>query len=95
MSDSSGLSSAPPSDDEAQKTQKTLTLKNGKLTAGRPRKSNVIVEIPRKSNVRVQIPPEHSPSPPPREPSPPHEYALADNADIAVSLHDPLRIELL
>jgi hypothetical protein len=27
-----------------------------------------------------------SPSPPEREPSPPHEYVVADNPDIAVSL---------
>lgn len=35
-----------------------------------------------------------SPSPPPREPSPPHEYVLADNPDIAVSLQYLCRAQI-
>lgn len=37
---------------------------------------------------------EPPPPPPKREPSPPHEYILADNPNIAVSLHDMRSIHI-
>jgi len=75
-SDSSDLSSPPISDSEAAPPppqKKTLKLKYGKLSFSTKRKA---------APVRDR---ESSPDEPEREPSPPHDYALADNPDIAVS----------
>lgn len=76
-SDSSSLSEPLASDDERIKRKPspklTLKLKNGKLDFGRRAAS-----------------PKSSPDPSlvdlGREPTPPHEYVLADNPDIAVSI---------
>jgi len=40
----------------------------------------------RKGSTPTELQDEESPPPPKREPSPPHEYVLADNQDIAVSI---------
>ena len=76
--DSSSLSEPPPSDDETLRapSKPVLKLLNGKLGGFSRKKSS---------------PPPSSPEPDPkdlgREPSPPHEFVLADNPDVAVSLH--------
>lgn len=86
-SDSSSLSSLPSSEDESPKSpevnRKTLTLKGGKLTAGpvAPVKKG---PAPRKRNAPAA--PRSPSTSPERETSPPHDYVLADNPDIAVSL---------
>jgi hypothetical protein len=69
-SDSSSLSSAPPTDDEAEKT---ITARLNKPTG-----INRYFKPASKDN------PPHSPPAPKRAPSPPHEYVLADNPNIAV-----------
>jgi hypothetical protein len=68
--DSSELSSAP-SDDEINLE---LTKRDG------------ILKFFSKVVPPTTTPKADSPPPPEREPSPPHEYVLADNPDIAVSL---------
>lgn len=68
--ESSELSSAP-SDDEISLE---LTKKDG------------ILKFFSKVVPPAITPKADSPPPPEREPSPPHEYVLADNPDIAVSL---------
>lgn len=89
-SDSSSLSSLPSSEDESIKApevnRKTLTLKGGKLTAGpvAPVKKG---PAPRKRNAPAA--PRSPSTSPERETSPPHDYVLADNADIAVSMRVP------
>lgn len=76
-SDSSDLSSAPASDEE--KPQKpTLKLAGGKLTVNR-------IKL-KKKNASPESSPEPDPAQLGREPSPTHEYVLADNPDIAVSV---------
>ena len=70
-SDSSSLSSAPPTDDEADKV---IAAKINK-----PKGINKYFKPATKGeNVHA------SPPPPKRAPSPVHEYVLADNPDIAV-----------
>lgn len=70
LSSLSSLSPAP-SDDEIEKS----------LATGPKSKKGILSYFPKVS----ELPPKE-PSPPPRKrsPSPPHEYVLADNADIAV-----------
>ncbi|KAL9092709.1 MAG: hypothetical protein Q9159_000607 [Coniocarpon cinnabarinum] len=75
-SDTSSLSDVPPSEDEKPQppAKPVLKLVNGRLGGFARKKPS----------------PESSPEPDQadlgREPSPPHEYVLADNPDIAVSL---------
>src|SRR5438034_3868762 len=70
LSDSSELSSAPPSDDEG-----TLQLA----------KQDGILKFVVKTREESPAETEDSTPPRKRAPSPPHEYVLADNPDIAVS----------
>ncbi|KAI5254591.1 hypothetical protein E4T42_02330 [Aureobasidium subglaciale] len=70
-SDSSSLSSAPPSDDE-----KTLAPIFTKMAKGKK-------AAPRKKKAPVTPPTPPSPPRPKRSPSPPHEESLADNPDVA------------
>ncbi len=69
--ESSELSSAPPSEDESIPESEK---KDGILKF-------FSKAVPKTTATKVNSPP-----PPEREPSPPHEYVLADNPDIAVSL---------
>ena len=73
-SDSSSLSSAPPSEDEAVvvSTSKPVGLARYFKPTAKPN-----------YQAKVVIPPA-SPPPPKREPSPPHEFKLIDNDAIAV-----------
>jgi hypothetical protein len=71
-SDSSGLSSAPPSDDEKPLAPIFAKMAKGKKAA------------PRKKKAPVTPPTPPSPPRPQRSPSPPHEESLADNPDVAV-----------
>lgn len=71
-SDSSSLSSAPPTDDEAEKEiVANLNKPKGINRYFKP--------APKPEGGRALTPP------PKRAPSPPHEYVLADNPDIAVT----------
>jgi hypothetical protein len=70
-SDESSELSSPPSEDESP-----LELK----------KKDGILKFFSKVVPTTAAPKADSPPPPEREPSPPHEYVLADNPDIAVSL---------
>lgn len=70
-SDSSSLSSAPPTDDEKLAP---IFKKMAKSKKAAPRK--------KKAPVTPPTPP--SPPRPKRSPSPPHEESLADNPDVAV-----------
>jgi hypothetical protein len=70
-SDESSELSSPPSEDESP-----LELK----------KKDGILKFFSKVVPTTTAPKADSPPPPEREPSPPHEYVLADNPDIAVSL---------
>ena len=74
-SSSSDLSSPPSSDTEAARPPppKTLKLKHGKLMFSTKRKA---------------APKQESSPEPERELSPPHEYALEDSPDVAVSPKD-------
>lgn len=82
-SDSSSLSDPPLTEDESlsEPSKPTLKLLNGKLA----------------SFMRKNVSPLSSPEPDQadlgREPSPPHEYTLADNPDISVSLSRVMRVE--
>jgi hypothetical protein len=71
LSDSSELSSAPPSDDEGPLQ---LAKQDGIL--------KFVVKTRADSPAEAE---EDSTPPRKRAPSPPHEYVLADNPDIAVS----------
>ena len=71
-SDSSALSSAPPTDDEVEK----IVVANLNKAKGLDR---YFKPASKGENVHA------SPPAPKRAPSPPHEYVLADNPDIAVS----------
>ena len=74
LSDSSSLSSPPSSDDEAE--TKIMLQPTGLNRYFKP--------APKAEAVK----PPASPPLPKRLPSPPHEYVLADNADIAVSVQE-------
>lgn len=81
MSDSSDLSEVPSEPEEspldvAPPKPTTLKLKQGKLSFGKAK----------------HVPKPPPPPSPPREPSPVHDYVLADNADIPVSLLRILRV---
>jgi len=76
--DSSELSSAP-SDDEIDLQ---LTKKDGIL--------KFFPKAPPPSSAAPKV--EASPPRQKREPSPPHEYVLADNPDIAVSIYTQCRV---
>lgn len=71
-SDSSSLSSAPPTDDEKPLAPIFTKMAKGKKAAPRKRKAPVTPPTP------------PSPPRPKRSPSPPHEESLADNPDVAV-----------
>ena len=78
MSDDSSDLSSVPSEDE---TNLQLTKKDGIL--------KFFSKAPRPTGEpRVEA----SPPRPKREPSPPHEYVLADNPDIAVSVRTRPRV---
>ncbi|KEQ70914.1 hypothetical protein M436DRAFT_12892, partial [Aureobasidium namibiae CBS 147.97] len=70
-SDSSSLSSAPPTDDEKPLAPIFTKMAKGKKAA------------PRKKKAPVTPPTPPSPPRPKRSPSPPHEESLADNPDVA------------
>lgn len=75
--DSSGLSSAPSEDENDLQLKK----KDGIL--------KFFSKVPAKPKAPVEA---ASPPRPKREPSPPHEYVLADNPDIAVSVYIYCRV---
>ncbi|TIA27399.1 hypothetical protein D6C83_07790, partial [Aureobasidium pullulans] len=70
-SDSSSLSSAPPTDDEKPLAPIFAKMAKGKKAA------------PRKKKAPVTPPTPPSPPRPKRSPSPPHQDSLADNPDVA------------
>ncbi|KAI4775079.1 hypothetical protein E4T52_09998 [Aureobasidium sp. EXF-3400] len=70
-SDSSSLSSAPPTDDEKPLAPIFTKMAKGKKAAPRKKKAPVTPSTP------------PSPPRPKRSPSPPHEESLADNPDVA------------
>jgi len=80
-SDSSGLSSAPPTDDEKPLAPIFTKMAKGKKAA------------PRKKKAPVTPPTPPSPPRPKRSPSPPHEESLADNPDVAVCRAHPRRVQ--
>ena len=89
MSNSSGLSAPPSSEDEKPKPKSkgkekaTLKLVNGKLGGFKKKKASPPPSSPEPDQVDLG-----------REASPPHEYVLADNRDIAVSARGVWRVLL-
>jgi hypothetical protein len=76
-SDSSSLSSAPSTEDEAMLVKMNKPVKTGLHRFFGP--------VPKPDPTKTPKTKETSSPPPPKRPeSPPHEYVLADNADIAV-----------
>lgn len=76
-SDSSSLSSAPSSEDEAMLAKMNKPAKTGLHRFFNPAPKPDPTKTPKTKE-------SSSPPPPKRAESPPHEYVLADNADIAV-----------
>lgn len=78
-SDSSSLSSAPPTEDE-KLAPIFKKMANRKKVASKKKKAPVTPPTP------------PSPPRPKRSPSPPHEESLADNPDVAVCQIHPRRV---
>lgn len=81
-SDSSSLSSAPPTDDEKPLAPIFTKMAKGKKIA------------PRKKKAPVTPPTPPSPPRPKRSPSPPHEESLTDNPDVAVCRACSRRVQI-